>query len=211
MKKGIFCIVFSILMMIISPQLKAQFNLGGGLVFNRYSNGDFKKVYSGLQMRIGYDLPKKRLFFSAGYNITPTKWKSTTYLTDDPESYETLVIKMNNAFFHYGVRLFEPEGNFHVRLFGGASMDFINCSWEVGENVSASEKKTLTDTTMQGPKVDLGISLDFKFGNGMFFGEYVLGLPANKVNDQPFDNPTIFHRGMIIGYSYIFESKKTRW
>ena len=211
MQKGIFCIVFLLLMTGISPQTNAQFNLGGGFVFNRYSNGDFKKVYSGLQLRMGYDLPKKRLFFAAGYNMTPTKWKGTTYYTESPESYETLVVKMNNAFFHYGVRLFDPEGSFHLRLFGGASMDFINCSWEVGDSVSAAEKKTLTDTTLQGPKVDLGMALDFKIGKGMFFAEYVLGLPANKVNDQPYDNPTIFHRGMIIGYSYVFESKKTRW
>jgi hypothetical protein len=196
-----------------STRISAQFNIGGGFMFDNYKTDLYKKMHSGLQFRIGYDINHSLGFIAAGFNYSNATGRSFSYYnnsTSDAYAY-SLNRKFNNAFLHVGCRLFNPEKDFNIRLFGGPSADFIHQSWTFGDSLSSSFQSQLTDTSMIGYKIDLGATVEFKLGKSHLFAEYVIGLPANKVNDQPYDNPTYGHKGIIIGLLYFFENKKNYW
>jgi hypothetical protein len=210
MTKGKLFNVFLILLLSISTTSFAQFNIGGGFMFDNYKTDLYKKMHSGLQFKIGYDFNHALGFINAGFNYSNATGRTffTYPNTTSDGFYYSLNRKFNNAFLHFGCRLFNPGSDFNIRLFGGSSVDFINQSWTFGDSLSKSFKSQLADTTMIGYKIDLGATVEFKLGKGMLFTEYVIGLPANKINDQPYDNPTYGHKGIIIGYLFCFENKR---
>ncbi|RYY25809.1 MAG: hypothetical protein EOO04_11400 [Chitinophagaceae bacterium] len=194
---------------------KAQFNMGAGLAFNTYKGKGYKKAHPALQARLGYDLKSGKYFVNAGYNFSPSVGRTTAYFSLPNSSgimeeyYLQQQIRINNAFLHFGYVLFPAENDFHLRLIFGASMDFINIGYEFDDNLPANfDKSWYSDTTMTGAKIDVGIGADFKIGSGKLFAELMLGLPANTVNDMPYANPTVGHKGFIIGYSYYFGGRR---
>lgn len=194
-------------------QVHAQFNFAGGMAFNNYNGKSYEKMHSGLQFRLGYDAPNSGLFINTGINYSPSVGKLTAYLDDtNPESYIQLQRTTNNFFLHFGKSFFAPENDFHLRLIGGMSIDMINHTYKFGDSITAADKKIFTDTSMIGEKIDLGLGIDFRIGEGKLYAEYIMALAANEKNGQAYDNPAVTHYGVIFGYIFYIRGRKSiRW
>lgn len=194
-------------------QATAQFNVAGGMAFNKYSGNGYEKMHSGLQFRLGYDAPNSGYFINGGINYSPSVGKITAYLDDtNPESYVQLQRTTNNLFLHWGKSFFAPEKDFHIRLIVGMSVDMINHTYKFGDSISTADKKLFKDTTMIGEKIDLGGGIDFRIGEGKLYAEYIMALAANKKNGQDYNNPAVSHYGVIFGYIFYIKGRKSiRW
>jgi len=200
-------------------QASAQFNIAGGMAFNKYSGSGYytglpyNKMHSGIQMRIGYDAPNSGYFINAGINYSPSIGKLSAYLdNENPESYIQLQRTTNNLFVHWGKSFLAPQNDFHFRLICGVSFDMINHSFKFGDSVSIADQKLFKDTSMIGEKIDFGAGVDFRIGDGKLYAEYIMSLAANKKNGQDYYNPAVNHYGVILGYIFYIKGRKSiRW
>lgn len=101
------------------------------------------------------------------------------------------------------------ESAFRLKIIAGISKDLISIKYNANQAISNGfTSSVLTDTTVFGPKVEIGFGADYRPGrqDDVNF-EVVLGLPANEINGTYIYNPTVPHIGPTIAYSHYFGNR----
>ncbi len=205
MKKLLITITLAILGTLTYSSASAQFNLGGGLAFNRFG-GDYGKMHPAINPRIGYMFSAAKIFVEIGYNYSPVAGKKLypIYAVNN-EGFEmkasiTQKVGINNLYAHWGRILGNPENDFYFRLFTGISLDYLSLKYSASAP-QGYEVPELEDEKLEGIKIDLGFGTEYKLNEkGYVYAELVLGLPATHVNEIAVPNPTVMHYGVSIGY-----------
>jgi len=205
----------TVCMLLFTGMAKAQFGVGGGLAFNHYKGEGFKGSFPAFQLRLSYDGRSTPFFINAGFNLSPKKViknQAVDILTPVGVQENNLQQQatINNAFLHGGYA-FAPGDNddFRVRLFAGASMDFISVKFRWQEPLPASYPKNLyMDTSMTNTKADVGAGVDFRIGSGRLFADLTFAFPLSADDKVPI---FVGHRGFSLGYSYTFGGRRNYW
>ena len=190
---------------------QAQFHVGAAAAFHKYSNIG---LFPAAQLRVGYEFSEGKYGITGGFNYSPVSKNNTfavTYL--NPLTFETAdvdfteKVKINNYFFHANYNFGNRENNFQFGLLAGISVDLITVKYDQGDVPTGFEDEygdIYEDATFGGPKIDLGVSGNYRVGNGKVFGELVLGLPANQVNGNAIEVSTVAHYGLQLGDQFYF-------
>ena len=199
---------------------QAQFNVGGAIALNNYTHD--VGLFFAFQPRVGFDYKEGKLGISAGFNYSPvsreregSRTASNSTHTNTIRIGITETLRIQNYFIHAHYRFGNADNNFRFGLIAGPSVDMISLRYKQ-DNPKVGYKfddggVVYENANLTGPKVDLGISGEYRSGRGILFAEMILALRANQMNGQYIDNPTVTHYGLWLGYKFVFGQRNNNY
>jgi hypothetical protein len=199
---------------------QAQFNVGGAIALNNYTHDI--GLFFAFQPRIGFDYKEGKLGITAGLNYSPasretegSRTASNSTRTNTIKIAITETLRIQNYFIHAHYRFGNEDNNFRFGFIAGPSVDMISLKYRQGRPKTGYNFDdggvVYENAQLTGPKVDVGMSGEYRSGKGILFAEVILGMPANQVNGQYIDNPTVAHYGLWLGYKFVFGQRNNNY
>ncbi len=199
---------------------KAQFNVGGAIAINQYAKE--LGTFFAFQARVGFDYLERKHGMSIGFNYSPntsvtmrsrTATNSTRTKSEEVPLKET--VQIQNYYFHNHYRFGAEDKDFRFGVITGLSVDKITVTYKqekprVGYRFYDNNYK-YTDFKTSGPKIDLGLTADYRVGRGLLTAEVVLAIPATPPAIKFIDTAMPLHYGLWLGYKFVFGQRRNNY
>lgn len=209
-------------LLFLKTPLEAQIGIGAGYNYTKYL-GDFGQGNSGLNFRLSYNRSEKGtinggfiygLPLKFNYQITATASSNQTdpFFNDEDAIEVDAAEKISFKTFYLNYNYFflkdneEPFGMYGIF---GAGLVAVSSETEIIGKYDKSKYNLAYEPEKEsyfGFMIHLGLGTQFNFGPLSVFGEGLIGIPANRVNNQEVENVIPFNAGVNVGTKYTFGS-----
>ncbi len=176
-------------------------SVGKNLTFNLRGNYNFDEANS-IALSYNYMLPLKETltdFASPNSSGTPGSGIDVNV--------EQNIVFHNLALDYHLYFVADNEESFGVYGLGGIGLTIANISYEIGSydasKYNGPTESEYPEASYQGLILNLGLGSNFNLSDKVaLFGEFKIGLPANRANDAVIANPIPFNFSLFAGARY---------